>query len=312
MITIIVPIYKVEQYLQRCIESILSQTYCDFELLLVNDGSPDKCGNICDEYAQKDSRIKVFHKTNGGVGSARNYGLNNASGEWILFVDGDDELLPNSLRYFIEKSKFFDFIIAGYETIDSKGLEKSYNLPDKKFFKQDVLSSFLWHYPIGYQGYLWNKFFKRKIIEQYSIRFNESFAFNEDRLFCVQYVSRLTSPTCLIDKKVYLYHLNDSSAIGSLLFGFNPKFFTDFYAQLEIHKIILSCGNNINVYDSQYTLYKSYRRIKKMILKFNVIENDIICQIKAMRELLFSHISKKRLFLFHLPKSVRKLYRSIL
>ena len=89
-ISIIVPVYNVEQYLRRCIDSILNQSFADFELLLIDDGSKDKSGAICDEYAAKDSRIRVFHKENGGVSSARNIGLENARGEWLSFIDGDD------------------------------------------------------------------------------------------------------------------------------------------------------------------------------------------------------------------------------
>ena len=93
-ISVIVPVYKAEKYVGECIESILSQTYTDFELLLVDDGSPDKSGEICDYYAGKDPRIIVYHKENGGVSSARNYGIEHAVGEWICFVDSDDTILP--------------------------------------------------------------------------------------------------------------------------------------------------------------------------------------------------------------------------
>ena len=89
-VSIIVPVYNVEKYLQRCIESILTQTETDFELLLIDDGSKDKSGLICDEYAQKDKRVNVIHKENGGVSSARNLGIEKANGEWICFIDADD------------------------------------------------------------------------------------------------------------------------------------------------------------------------------------------------------------------------------
>ncbi len=306
-ISIIIPIYNVEHVVSRCIDSVLTQSYCDFECILVNDGSTDKSGIICDEYARKDSRIKVFHKINGGVGSARNYGLNSALGEWIVFVDGDDELLPNSLEYFIKGTKKGDLVVAGYVTIKSNGFKKENNLLNISFSKQEALSMFLWQSSIGYQGYLWNKIFKRKIIEQYSIRFNESFAFNEDRLFCVQYVSRLTSPICLIDKKVYLYHLNDSSTIGSLLTGFNKKIFTDFYAQLEIHKIILSHGNAENRYNSQYTLYKSYQWICKMIKQFKAVEFKT--EKKYIYQLLLEYVPMNKIILFSLPRKIHNFYR---
>lgn len=97
MISVIVPVYNVEPYLRECIDSILAQTYTDFELILVDDGSPDKCGEICDEYAAKDSRIRVIHQENGGLSAARNAGLDIAQGEYVTFVDSDDVVHPNYL-----------------------------------------------------------------------------------------------------------------------------------------------------------------------------------------------------------------------
>lgn len=92
IISVIVPVYKAEKYLHKCVDSLLEQTFTDFEILLVDDGSPDKSGEICDEYAEKDSRIRVFHKENGGVSSARNLALDNAKGEFVMFLDSDDWL----------------------------------------------------------------------------------------------------------------------------------------------------------------------------------------------------------------------------
>ena len=99
-ISVIVPVYNAEKYLHRCIDSVLAQTYKDFELLLIDDGSKDSSGAICDEYAAKDTRVRVFHKENGGVSSARNLGLDNAQGEWITFVDSDDYIEENFLESF--------------------------------------------------------------------------------------------------------------------------------------------------------------------------------------------------------------------
>ena len=100
-VSVIVPVYKVEKYLPECIDSILAQTFTDFELILVDDGSPDNSGKICDDYAARDSRIRVFHKENGGVTSARRLGVENARGEWVMFVDGDDVLLALALEVLI-------------------------------------------------------------------------------------------------------------------------------------------------------------------------------------------------------------------
>ncbi|MBQ9861711.1 MAG: glycosyltransferase [Clostridia bacterium] len=95
-ISVIVPVYNVERYLPRCIDSILSQTFTDFQLILIDDGSPDACGRICDEYAARDPRIGVIHQENAGVGSARNAGLDAAVGKYIYFIDPDDSLEPNA------------------------------------------------------------------------------------------------------------------------------------------------------------------------------------------------------------------------
>ena len=94
MISVIVPVYNSEKYLHRCIDGILAQNYTDFDLLLIDDGSTDNSGNICDEYEIRDGRIRVFHQENGGVSSARNLGLDNARGKYVMFVDSDDYMLP--------------------------------------------------------------------------------------------------------------------------------------------------------------------------------------------------------------------------
>ena len=126
LISIIVPIYNVEKYLKKCIDSIINQTYKNLEIILVDDGSPDNCGKICDEYAKKDNRIKVIHKENGGVSSARNVGVENATGEYIGFVDSDDyiekdmyEVLINNLK----KENADISIISNYEVYKNKIIE---------------------------------------------------------------------------------------------------------------------------------------------------------------------------------------------
>ena len=101
-VSIIVPVYNVEKYLHRCVDSILLQTFTDFELLLIDDGSTDKSVGICDKYALKDRRIRVFHKKNGGVSSARNLGIKKSNGVYILFVDSDDYLSPSHLNNYIK------------------------------------------------------------------------------------------------------------------------------------------------------------------------------------------------------------------
>lgn len=115
-VSIIVPVYKVpEQYLRKCIESTMTQTLKKIEILLVDDGSPDQCGEICDEYAEKDKRIRVLHKKNGGLSSARNYGCKAAQGKWIMFVDGDDWIEPDMCQtmYSAGEEKQVQLVMCG-------------------------------------------------------------------------------------------------------------------------------------------------------------------------------------------------------
>ena len=113
-ISIIVPIYKVEKYLVRCVESLIAQDFLSLEIILIDDGSPDRCGEICDNYAKKDARITAYHKPNGGLSDARNYGLERAHGEYVLFVDSDDYLEPQACSNLWKEAKagFADIIIS--------------------------------------------------------------------------------------------------------------------------------------------------------------------------------------------------------
>lgn len=184
MISIIVPVYNTEKYLDRCIQSILAQTYNDFELLLINDGSTDSSGAICDRYAEQDSRVRVFHKENGGVSSARNVGLNNAEGEYIIFVDSDDymksqmcEILYNTLN-----REQADIVICGTEETGG-GFWKPGN---NENYKND---SFVENFGELLQTELlsppWNKIFIKSRIKHY---FRDDISFGEDLVFNLQYL----------------------------------------------------------------------------------------------------------------------------
>lgn len=119
LISIVVPVYKVEEYLERCIDSILSQTYENLEIILVDDGSPDKCGEICETFAQSDSKIKVYHKQNGGLSDARNFGVEHSHGKYITFIDSDDYVSPDYIKYLLGLLNEYDADIScccGIET----------------------------------------------------------------------------------------------------------------------------------------------------------------------------------------------------
>lgn len=178
-ISVIVPVFNRENMIKECVDSILAQSYADFELLLVDDGSKDSSGAICDEYAQKDSRVKVYHKENGGVSSARNVGLDNAQGEWVTFVDSDDLVLPGFFEVLskIENLDDVDLVVCKWERLLSK--TNATNLPcDEGFYSRQSLTQYL-YYSVFVAP--WGKFFKRNIIG--SLRFDRNIRQGEDMIF---------------------------------------------------------------------------------------------------------------------------------
>ncbi|MBO4894986.1 MAG: glycosyltransferase [Clostridia bacterium] len=174
MISVIIPVYKVEPYLRRCVDSVIAQTYKNLEIILVDDGSPDNCGRICDEYALKDSRIKVIHQENRGQSAARNIGLDNATGDYIGFVDSDDYIEPNMYEKLYESLSInnADISICNFEQVGSlnKVILADSPITDELLTKQDAFSKLtdkrLWYYLV-----IWNKLYKKNIFS--SLRFPE-------------------------------------------------------------------------------------------------------------------------------------------
>ena len=202
-ISIIVPIYNAEQWLERCVDSIVAQTYTDWELLLIDDGSTDRSGDICDRYAASDPRIQAFHKPNGGVSSARNLGLDHAQGEWITFVDSDDYVFPCWLENFIYNSSGVDMVVQGFKT--PYAYEPIYNkdvhgVSYKGSGKEGLLELF----KNKYLGYLWVKLFRTDIIRENHIRFDTKISLQEDEDFVLQYAT-YTRQMVSIEDIGYMY-----------------------------------------------------------------------------------------------------------
>lgn len=187
MISVIIPVYNTERYIKRCLDSLLSQNQKDFELILVDDGSTDQSGTICDEYASRDSRIKVFHKNNGGVSSARNVGLDNVSGDWIAFVDADDYVDEDYLT--IPKMyESCDVVQKGYRRV-YEGKNKMSSLvsrPKGIISNQKDLDRFF----VNYHTYaLWNKLFKSTLLK--GCTFNTEISIGEDFLYFLNFYRKI-------------------------------------------------------------------------------------------------------------------------
>lgn len=192
--SIIIPVYNVEKYLPECIESILIQTYKEFELILVDDGSKDSSGLICDEYAQRDSHIHVIHQSNAGVSKARNAGLSVAKGEWITFIDSDDWVDEDFLENFnIETNADCDLICQGLKYIDhSTRNEKRRTSFDAATITEPDEEQLVKRYDILCFGVTVCKCFRRNIIEKFAISFDKKISYHEDHLFTLEYISHTT------------------------------------------------------------------------------------------------------------------------
>lgn len=210
MISVIVPIFNAEKYLHRCIKRILAQDYTDYELLLIDDGSIDNSATICDEFAKYDNRIRVFHKENGGVSSARNWGLDKAIGEYIMFVDSDDYMLPGMLEVMVStlKAKSADLVVCG--TTETGGgywrpiADVDYSINQLKENFVSLLHTELLSPP-------WNKIYKKEIIG--SNRFCEDISFGEDLLFNIQYLEKCENISLIKESPFYHEKENENSLV---------------------------------------------------------------------------------------------------
>lgn len=216
-VSIIVPIYNVESYLSRCIDSILNQSYTNFELILVNDGSPDNCGTICDQYAATDHRIIVIHKENGGVSSARNSALNIAQGDFITFCDSDDYWDPNLLEIAMRSlsNSNADCLVFGFftHTLDGLVTPRKLDAETLTFSEQtDNVSYLIDSLLSGRHGWeVCNHIFSRDIIRKHGIRFSttcENYA--EDLCFVCQYMLHSHRLICIPDNLYHYIHRKDS------------------------------------------------------------------------------------------------------
>ncbi|WP_373260060.1 glycosyltransferase family 2 protein [Phocaeicola vulgatus] len=210
IITIIIPIYKAENCIKRCIDSIINQTFTSFELLLINDGSPDSSGKICDEYAQTDQRIKVFHKKNGGVSSARNLGIQKSNGNFICFIDSDDWIEPYHLEALYQTYQTYhcDLIINGYAK--EKKNSKTIQVHTGIYTTKEIPNGITELKRNQLLGYPWNKLFKKDIIEQYNIKFDHSITLREDEIFVLQYLTHCNSIQCTDSISYHYIELENS------------------------------------------------------------------------------------------------------
>lgn len=236
-LSIIVPVYKVEPYLRRCIDSILAQTFRDFELILIDDGSPDNCGAICDEYAAKDDRIIVIHQKNQGVSAARNAGLDIAKGTYLGFVDSDDWIEPEMYETMIAtaKEKQVDVVICGIKHFDTKGNFIFDELKTEALVQGSSLHGCIYDMPNMLGGCIWNKIYRHdQIIDS---RYKCGVAMAEDRLFLLDALKKCRNAYKIKDT-LYAVTEREDSATHTVSVEMPYEMLTSSYRLFELGREI--------------------------------------------------------------------------
>lgn len=236
-ISVIVPIYNTEKYLDACFASITNQTYKNLQIILVDDGSSDGSGKICDIWAKKDSRIQVIHQKNAGVSAARNAGLDIATGELLAFVDSDDVLLPDAYAQLLKSWNQKDLIMGRMELIKEDGtpMPCKQSFPTDDFSPEGFINELFQEKLTCYLGYLWDKLFMRAIVQANNIRFDPTIKLNEDRLFLLE----------------YLLHCNNVTFCNAVVYSYRQR----------SAGVIASTRRNQTVTDSEMTVIDSFRKM---------------------------------------------------
>lgn len=266
-ISIIIPCYNAERFIDICLESILGQTYRNFEILLIDDGSTDRTAPICDRWALADHRIRAIHKKNGGVSSARNAGLAVAKGEWVTFVDIDDTLKSDALETLLNHATdSTDIVFAGFEIYQNgKISNKIPVLKERKISAIELAGELMSPSDYHYQGFICSKLYRRQIITDNGISFQENIKYNEDRLFTFTFLTYATEGF-YTTRPVYEYKLSGDGAMASINGPGFWKFETDLDAFLIMNKLAARFKSRklrALVYKNTYGSYCWNRRLNR-------------------------------------------------
>ena len=256
LISVIIPVYKVEAYLEKCLNSVINQTYSNLEIIVIDDGSPDNSGNIADLFAKKDSRISVIHKKNEGLSAARNTGISIATGEWISFVDSDDWLELNMYEFLIQAIEEIDIdliIFKGYRDYDNSkyeeinSFENDFFTTDKDIINRLQLATMYFTYaPFSpsVQGYPWNKLIRTGLIKDNELSFSTNVRANEDIIFNLHlFQHALKVQYCNIS--LYHYRYNET--------GITIKYTPDrLNVDLEVYEEMKRIGKYYQLGDDYY------------------------------------------------------------
>lgn len=295
MVSIIIPVYQAEKYLTNCVESILNQTYKNFEIILVDDGSDDGSETICDNYSRKYNHIFSIHQRNKGVSSARNLGLDHARGEYILFVDSDDYIEDNYLEnaFTAFRMNNIDMYLCGYQDVRKDGRikeKKYYPLVNDSIWKCNRMGNIMMKlfrscilHAIG------TKIYRRAIIEKYRVRFKEKWQYYEDIYFCLSYLAHCDR--IYIEKKIMYYYRRDVE--NSLLHQKRCIKYESIYRTYRLLYKLMDFENND--YENKKTFCDLYRgQIGSCINSVILVEKRYTIKVREFYQKLSNDILYKK------------------
>lgn len=312
-ISVIIPVYNVEQYLEKCLDSILNQTYKNIEIILVNDGSIDKSGVICDEYSRKYNNIKVFHKENSGVSSARNLGIDNATGQYLAFVDPDDYIDANMYEILVKKivETNSDIAMCSFVYVQEHENIVEDNSDEIIIFdKEEVLSRYFNRVKPFNASFLWNKLFKRELFEK--DRLDVELKIQEDTEILLRIYDKVNL-VVYIASPLYLYLIRNGAATEGRIS--QKKVNMD----IALLKIFEYTKKNISKYKSaalrNYVVcyFNIIIEIIKNYNEYGIYYDDVINRLKKMYFIILFDKELKFKYKFHstlllLSKRLYKLY----
>lgn len=216
MVSMIVPVYNAREYIERCIDSILNQEYKEFELLLIDDGSSDGSGEICDTYAAADKRVRVFHKENSGVSDTRNLAIGHAEGKYLQFADSDDWLTQDAMKLMVRAAEESgcDLVISDFYRVVGERVSQKGDIEEDGVLSQEEFAGHMMENPADfYYGVLWNKLYKRELVEQHRLRMDTEISWCEDFMFNLEYI-RHAQKIYALHAPVYYYVKRKGSLVN--------------------------------------------------------------------------------------------------
>ena len=286
LITVIIPVYNVEKYLSRCVLSVINQTYKNLEIILVDDASPDNCPQICDDFAKKDSRIKVIHKQNEGLGLSRNAGLNVAGGEYVTFIDSDDFITENHIEnlYNCIKKHSADAVIGAHTIVSANGAktEKSLNLNEGAYEEREIINQIVlpligtapeYYNDIQINASCCMNLYNLNLIRKYNLMFiSERQAVGEDLFFNLNFFTK-SKRVAAINETGYCYFEN----INSISRKYTPE---RLERTVGFYNLLCETAKNIGIFDAAKSRIHRSFLMKIRVLMLLIVNSDLTKKAK--------------------------------